>query len=170
MIINQKVVDAMNAQIQSEFGASQQYIAIAIYFDEESLPDLAQFFYMQSEEEREHAMKFVHYLLETGAKPIIPSLPEMRNEFTNASDAVQFALDQEMKVTNQINNIMRIAKEENDFASQNFLQWFVEEQVEEVDSMTTLLQTIKHAGSSLLLVEDFVRRTLAARDEAEGEE
>ena len=92
MIINQKVVDAMNAQIQSEFAASQQYIAIAIYFDEESLPDLAQFFYMQSEEEREHAMKFVHYLLETGAKPIIPSLPEMRNEFTNASDAVQFAL------------------------------------------------------------------------------
>lgn len=170
MIINQKVVDAMNAQIQSEFGASQQYIAIAIYFDEEALPDLAQFFYMQSEEEREHAMKFVHYLLETGAKPIIPSLPEMRNEFANASDAVQFALDQEMKVTNQINNIMRIAKEESDFASQNFLQWFVEEQVEEVDSMTTLLQTIKHAGSSLLLVEDFVRRTLVARAASEGEE
>jgi ferritin len=168
MIINQKVVDAMNAQIQSEFGASQQYIAIAIYFDEESLPDLAQFFYMQSEEEREHAMKFVHFLLETGAKPLIPSLPDMRNEFASASEAVQFALDQEIKVTNQINNIMRIAKEEGDFASQNFLQWFVEEQVEEVDSMTTLLQTIKHAGSSLLLVEDFVRRTLAARA-AEGE-
>jgi ferritin len=171
MIINQKVVDAMNAQIQSEFGASQQYIAIAIYFDEESLPDLAQFFYMQSEEEREHAMKFVHFLLETGAKPLIPSLPDMRNEFASASEAVQFALDQEIKVTNQINNIMRIAKEEGDFASQNFLQWFVEEQVEEVDSMTTLLQTIKHAGSSLLLVEDFVRRTLAARaTEGEGGE
>lgn len=168
MIINQKVVDAMNAQIQSEFGASQQYIAIAIYFDEESLPDLAQFFYMQSEEEREHAMKFVHFLLETGAKPLIPSLPDMRNQFASASEAVQFALDQEIKVTNQINNIMRISKEEGDFASQNFLQWFVEEQVEEVDSMTTLLQTIKHAGSSLLLVEDFVRRTLAARA-AEGE-
>lgn len=170
MIINQRVTDAMNAQIQSEFGASQQYIAIAIYFDEESLPDLAQFFYMQSEEEREHAMKFVHFLLETGAKPIIPSLPDMRNEFGSAAEAVQFALDQEIKVTNQINNIMAIAKEENDFASHNFLQWFVEEQVEEVDSMTTLLQTIKHAGSSLLLVEDFVRRTLAARAAAAGAE
>ena len=170
MIVNQKVVAVMNAQIQSEFGASAQYIAIAIYFDEEGLPDLAAFFYEQSLEERDHAMKFVHFLLEAGAKPIIPSLPDMRNEFSSAAAAVQFALEQEMKVTNQINNLVRIAKEENDFASHNFLQWFVDEQVEEVDSMTTLLQTIRHAGSSLLLVEDFVRRTLAARVAAGGGE
>lgn len=169
MIIKPKVSEAMNAQIKSEFGASAQYVAIAVYFDEEGLPDLAQFFYTQSEEEREHAMKFVHFLLEAGAKPIIPGLPDMRNEFESAAAAVQFALEQEMKVTDQINNLMRIAKEESDFASQNFLQWFVEEQVEEVDSMTTLLQTIKHAGSSLLLVEDYVRRTLAARVAAEGQ-
>ena len=162
MIIKPKVVEAMNAQIKSEFGASQQYIAIAIYFDEEALPDLAQFFYTQSEEERFHAMKFVHFMLEAGAKPIIPGLSDMRNEFGGAAEAVQFALEQEMRVTDEINNIARIAREENDYASVNFLQWFVDEQVEEIDSMTTLLQTIKHAGSSLLLVEDFVRRTLAA--------
>ncbi len=162
MIINSRSVTAMNAQIQSELGASAQYIAIAVYFDEEGLPDLADFFYRQSEEEREHAMKFVHFLLDAGAKPIIPGLPAMRNEFDSAADAVQFALDQEIKVTNQINNIMQIATEENDFASQNFLQWFVEEQVEEVDSMTTLLQTIKHAGGTMLLVEDFVRRNMQA--------
>ncbi len=168
MIIKQRVVEAMNAQIKSEFGASAQYIAIAVYFDEEGLPDLAQFFYTQSEEERFHAMKFVHFLLETGAKPIIPGLPEMRNEFGGAAEAVQFALEQEERVTNEINNIVRIAREENDYASVNFLQWFVDEQVEEIDSMTTLLQTIKHAGSSLLLVEDYVRRTLAARAAAEA--
>ncbi len=162
MIINSRSVDAMNAQIQSEFGASAQYIAIAVYFDEEGLPDLANFFYRQSEEEREHAMRFVHFLLEAGAKPIIPGLPDMRNEFDSAADAVQFALDQEIKVTNQINNIMKIATEENDFTSQNFLQWFIEEQVEEVDSMSTLLQTIKHAGNTMLLVEDFVRRNMQA--------
>lgn len=169
MIINQAVVKAMNDQIQSEFGASAQYIAIAIYFDEMGLPDLATFFYRQSDEERVHAMKFVQFLLEAGAKPLIPGLPEMKNEFNNPSDAVQFALDQELKVTHQINNIMAIAREENDFASQNFLQWFVEEQVEEVDSMSTLLQTIKHAGGSLLLVEDFVRRTMAAAAAAQPE-
>ncbi len=169
MIIKPRVAEAMNAQIKSEFGASAQYVAIAIYFDEEGLPDLAQFFYTQSEEERMHAMKFVHFMLEAGAKPIIPGLPEMRNEFGGAAEAVQFALEQEERVTNEINNIVRIAHEENDYTSLNFLQWFVDEQVEEIDSMTTLLQTIKHAGSSLLLVEDFVRRTLAARAAAEGE-
>jgi ferritin len=158
MIIHNRSVKAMNDQILSEFFASAQYVAIAVYFDEESLPDLAQFFYRQAEEERMHAMKFVHFLLETGAKPIIPGIPTIRNQFSSASDAVQFALDQEMTVTDQINNLVRIAVEEHDFTSNNFLQWFVNEQVEEVDTMTTLLQTIKHANGNMLLVEDFVRR------------
>lgn len=168
MIVKSKVVEAMNAQIQSEFAASAQYIAIAVYFDEEGLPDLANFFYRQSEEEREHAMKFVHFLLEAGAKPLIPGLPEMKNEFESAADAVQFALDQEVKVTNQINNLVSLAEAEKDYASHNFLQWFVDEQVEEVDSMTSLLQTIKHAGSALLLVEDYVRRQMAGEGGAEA--
>ena len=158
MIVHERSVAAMNDQIKSEFLASAQYVAIAVYFDEEALPDLAQFFYRQAEEERMHAMKFVHFLLETGAKPIIPGIPDIRNEFGGAADAVQYALDQEMKVTDQINNLVRIAVEENDFTSNNFLQWFVNEQVEEVDTMTTLLQTIKHANGNMLLVEDFVRR------------
>ncbi|HID53863.1 MAG TPA: ferritin [Anaerolineae bacterium] len=162
MIVKPKVVEAMNAQIQSEFTAMAQYTAIAVYFDMEALPELAGFFYRQSDEEREHAMKFVHFLLEAGAKPIIPGLPELRNNFSSAEDAVQFALDQEIKVTNQINNLVSISNRENDYTSHNFLQWFVMEQVEEVDTMTTLLQTIKHAGGSLLLVEDFVRRNFAA--------
>jgi ferritin len=159
MIISERSVTAMNEQIQSEFYASAQYVAIAVYFDEEGLPDLAQFFYNQAEEERTHAMKFVHFLLETGARPNIPGLPAIRNEFSDAADAVQFALNQELKVTDQINNLVKIAGEENDFTSHGFLQWFVAEQVEEVDTMTTLLQTIKHANGNLLLVEDFVRRS-----------
>lgn len=158
MIIHERSVTAMNDQILSEFFASAQYVAIAVYFDEEGLPDLAQFFYRQAEEERMHAMKFVHFLLETGAKPIIPGLPSIRNEFESAADAVQFALDQEMTVTSQINNLVRIAVETNDFTSNSFLQWFVVEQVEEIDTMTTLLQTIKHAAGNMLLVEDYVRR------------
>ena len=162
MIIKQPVVDAMNAQIKSEFSASAQYIAIAIYFDEEGLPDLAGFFYRQSEEERMHAMKFVHFMLEAGAKPLIPSLPEMKNEFSSATEAVQFALTQEMKVTDEINNLVTIATKTQDHTSNQFLQWFVTEQVEEIDSMTTLLQTIKHSAGNLLFVEDYVRRVAAA--------
>ena len=170
MILKPAVVDAMNKQIQSEFAASAQYIAIAVYFDDMSLPELANFFFRQSEEEREHAMKFVHFLLETGEKPIIPGLPDMVNEFSSPADAVQFALDQEIEVTNQINNIMAIAKKDDDFSSQTFLQWFVTEQVEEVDSMSTLLQTINHSGGALLLVEDFVRRNMANEESEESDE
>lgn len=167
MIIKSKLVDAMNQQIRSEFGASAQYVAIAVYFDEMALPELAGFFYRQSDEERMHAMKFVHFMLETGAKPIIPGIPDLRNTFSNPADAVQFALDQEMRVTDEINNLVSLSVNENDHISNNFLQWFVTEQVEEIDTMTTLLQTIKHAGSNLLLVEDFVRRNPQHANEGE---
>jgi bacterioferritin B len=158
VIINEKTVDAMNAQIQSEFLASAQYAAMAIYFDEKGLPDLAQYFYRQSDEERGHAMKFVHFMLDAGAKPLIPAVPEVRNEFESPEDVVETSLKQELKVTDQINNLMHIAVEERDFTSQQFLQWFVDEQVEEVESFTLLLQTIQHSAGNLLLVEDFVRR------------
>jgi ferritin len=171
MIIKPRVVETINAQIRSEFSASQQYIAIAVYFDEQSLVELAGFFYRQAEEERMHAMKFVHFLLETGAKPLIPGTPDLKNEFTGAAEAVEYALNQELKVTDQINNLVSVAEAEKDYTSRNFLQWFVNEQVEEVDTMTKLLQTIEHSGGALLLVEDFVRRNLVNLhgNEAEGE-
>jgi ferritin len=158
MIIKQKVVDLMNAQIRSEFSASLQYIAIAAHFDDMALPELASFFYRQADEEHEHAMKFVHFMLEAGTKPIIPSIPKLVNEFDGVSEPVQHALDQELKVTDEINNLVSMAIAENDHISNQFLQWFVTEQVEEVDTMSTLLQTIQHAAGNLLLVEDFVRR------------
>jgi ferritin len=156
--MKQQMTGPFNAQIQSEFSASQQYIAIAVYFDEMGLLELAQFFYRQSEEERMHAMKFVHFMLETEARPIIPSVPELKNDFDSPAAAVQFALEQERKVTDQIYNLVSLSLTHGDHASNNFLQWFVTEQVEEVASMGTLLQTIKLAGDNLLLVEDYVRR------------
>jgi ferritin len=158
MILKPELIDTLNNQIESEFAASAQYVAIAVFFDEQSLPELAQFFYRQAEEERMHAMKFVHFMLEAGAKPLIPGVPAIRNEFENAADAVQFALDQEMKVTDQINNLVSLSIKHDDHISNNFLQWFVNEQVEEVDTMTTLLQTIRHAAGNMLFVEDYVRR------------
>lgn len=167
MIVKQATVDAMNDQVQNEFMASSQYVAIAVYFDDEGLPDLAAFFYRQAEEEREHAMKFVHFLLETGARPHIPDLPAVKNGFESAYEAVEYALNQEIKVTEQINDIVTIARRENDHTSDQFLQWFIEEQVEEVDSMESLLQTIRHAGDNLLMVEDYVRRNMPAHEEEE---
>lgn len=166
MTMKQAMITPFNEQIQSEFTASQQYIAIAVYFDEMGLQELAQFFYRQSEEERMHAMKFVNFMLETEARPIIPPVPELNNDFDNPAAAVQFALEQERKVTDQIDNLVSLSLAEGDHASNNFLQWFVTEQVEEVDTMSTLLQTVRLAGDNLLLVEDYVRRNPQHEGEA----
>jgi len=167
MALKEQMTQPFNEQIQSEFTASMQYVAIAAYFDEMSLKELASFFYRQADEERDHAMKFVHFMLETEAKPIIPSVPELRNDFSDPADAVAFALAQERKVTDQIDNLVSIARKVGDHAADNFLQWFVTEQVEEVDTMSTLLQTINLAGGNLLFVEDFVRRNPPHPEEGE---
>ncbi len=158
MIIKPRVGEALDRQIGSELAAANQYTAIAIYFDDAGLPDLASFFYRQSDEERGHALKFVHFMLEAGARPTIPAVPATKGDFVDAAEAVQYALDQELQVTDQINNLVSLAVAESDHTTNNFLQWFVMEQVEEVASMTQLLQTIRHAGTNLLWVEDFVRR------------
>lgn len=123
MTMKQEMTGPFNAQIQSEFSASQQYIAIAVYFDEMGLLELAQFFYRQSEEERMHAMKFVDFMLETEARPIIPSVPDLKNEFDSPAAAVQFALDQERKVTAQIDNLVTLATKSGDHARSLSLVW-----------------------------------------------
>jgi ferritin len=158
MSLSKEIVGPFNNQIKSEFTASAQYLAIAAYFDDMGLKELAQFFYRQSDEERMHALKFVYFMLAAEVRPMIPGVPELQNDFDGPADAVQFALEQERIVTDQINKLVNISISEGDHASNSFLQWFVTEQVEEVDTMNTLLQTIKLAGDNLLLVEDFVRR------------
>jgi ferritin len=158
MIVRPEVVDALNKQIISEFHASAQYIAIAIFFEAEGLPELAAFFYRQSDEEREHALKMVRFLLDAGASPLVSATPAVQNGFDSASEAVQLALTQELTVTDQINSLVELSLETKDHTTNQFLQWFVTEQVEEVSTMSQLLQTIKHAGSNLLMVEEYVRR------------
>ena len=166
MIIKAKLIDPLNAQIRNEFTNMFGYLAISAYFDDEGLPELSAFFGRQSEDERMHAMKFVTFMLETGVKPVIPGIPAVQNDFKSAQEAVQYALDQEVKTTEQINNLVSIALAEGDHTAHNFLQWFVTEQVEEVDTMTKLLQTIGHAGGNLLRVEDYVLRHMPPVDAA----
>ena len=112
-------------------------------------------------------MKFLKFLLNTGAHPVIPPTGEVKNQFSSPSDAVEFALHQEMRVTTEINQLVSLALAEEDHTSNSFLQWFVNEQVEEVDNMTNLLQTIKHANGNMLWVEDFVRRNPQEESDSE---
>lgn len=159
MLLKQTVVDALNKQVAEEFGAEAQYTAIALHFDRETLPQLAKYFFHQAEEEESHAMKLLHYINEAGSKAIVPATPQPKNEFSSAEEAVQLALDQEKKVTDQINNLVDLAIKENDHLTREFLQWFVTEQLEEVATMTALLTTVRRAGeTNILLVEAYLAR------------
>ncbi len=163
MLISKELNQAMNNQIGSELGASNQYIKIAAYFENENLPDLAAFFFRQSDEERMHAMKFVHYILEAGGEVSIPAIGATAAGIQTAEEAVQMALDWEMEVTRQINALMDLAIKQSDHIGQSFLQWFVTEQLEEVSTMDQLLGVVKRAGEQLLFVEQYVGRLGAAQ-------
>lgn len=158
MLISPELTAAINAQVGREFGASLQYVSIASYFDAEHLPQLSGFFFRQAEEEKMHAMKFVKYLNEAGGQVRIPAMEATRFDFSSAEDAVQAALDWEMDVTRHINGLMEIAVTQKDFIAQQFLQWFVAEQLEEVSSMSTLLGVVRRAGPQMLFVEDYLSR------------
>lgn len=159
MLISQKLTDAINAQIGREFGASQQYVAIGAYFGAENLPNLARYFFRQAEEEREHAMKFVHHLVEAGGRVVIPAVGAPKDRFASAEEAVKLSLDWEVEVTKQIYALVEQAAQEGNYVTHHFLQWFVDEQLEEVSSMDLLLSVVRRAGPQLLLVEDYLART-----------
>ena len=157
MLISSDMNAALNEQIGNEFGASLQYVSIAAYFDNESLPELARHFYRQAAEERDHAMRFVKYVVDAGGRVAIPPIPAPASGFRSAEEAVQLSLDSELRVTRQINGLMDRAIKENDHITGNVLQWFVNEQLEEVSSVETLLRMVQRAGESgLLFVESYL--------------
>ena len=150
---------ALNAQIANEFAASLQYVAIAVHYDAQTLPQLAAHFYRQSVEERNHAMMIVQYLLDADADVEIPGVAAPQAGFDDDRAPVALALEQERTVTAQIADLTRLAREERDPVGEHFLGWFLEEQREEVASMSSLLAVIDRATTAnLLLVEDYLAR------------
>ncbi len=147
-------------QIRNEFTASMQYTAVAVYLDDQDLPQLAAHFYAQALEERNHAMSMVQYLLDSDLRVVIPGVDGVRNDFASVEDVVRLALAQEKNVTVQITTLARTARDEGDYLGEQFMQWFLKEQVEEVASMSTLLTVVQRAGDNLFHIEDFVAREL----------
>ena len=157
MLISPELAKAFNEQIGHEFGASLQYIAIAAHFYQRSLTLLAKLFEKQGDEEKLHAMKFVKYLQDTKGGLNIPTIPAPKAAFGTAEEAVQAALNWEREVTQQITALMALATRENDFLAQSFLQWFIDEQLEEVVKMERMLSVIKQSGEkNLLMVEAYL--------------
>jgi ferritin len=153
-----RFADQLTAQVANEFAASQQYIAIAVHYDTDALPQLAALFYRQSVEERNHAMIMVQYLLDADAPVVIPGVAAPQTAFAGLVEPVALALEQEKRVSDQINALAGVARAENDFSSEQFMQWFIKEQIEEVAKMSTLLRVVERAGDDALRVEEFLAR------------
>src|SRR5690348_6642928 len=150
--------DALNEQISNEFAASQQYVAAAVYYEAETLPRLAAFFYRQALEEREHAMMMIRYLLDVGEEVRIPDIKAQQTSFADGAAPVKVALDQEKRVSDEIFALFELARDIKDYRAEQFLTWFLKEQVEEVALMSDLLNVVERSSDSLLLVEDYIAR------------
>jgi ferritin len=150
--------DALNDQIANEFAASQQYVGAAVYYDTETLPRLAAFFYRQALEERGHAMMMVQYLIDTDQEVRIPDITAQQTRFDDAVAPVRMALEQEKRVGEEINALFKLARDTGDFSAERFMQWFVKEQVEEVALMGDLLNVVERSSENLLLAEDYIAR------------
>lgn len=151
-------VERLNEQIGHEFSAHQQYVAIATYYDALTMPQMAALFYKQADEERDHAMMMVQYLLDADHTPVIPAIDAPRFDFADVVEPVAAALAQERAVTAQINDLTRIARENHDYASDQFMQWFIKEQVEELAKMSDLLAVVTRSKDDYERIEDWVAR------------
>ena len=160
----ERFVEALNEQIGNEFAAHQQYVAIAAHYDALTLPRLAALFYAQALEERDHAMMMVQYLLDADADVKIPGVGAPLTSFADIVEPVRQALEQERKVTKQIERLAVMAREEGDLTSEQFLSWFLKEQVEEVSTMSSLLQVVERSKDSPMTVEDYLAREYAGGD------
>jgi len=153
-----RFTEALNEQIAYEFGASQQYVAIAVHYDAQTLPQLAAHFYRQAVEERNHAMMMVQYLLDADEQVVVPAVEAPQVSFPDVVAPVQLALDQEKRVTGQIQQLAITAREEVDLVAEQFMHWFLQEQREEVSSMSALLDVVTPSKDSVMHVEDFLAR------------
>jgi ferritin len=156
---------ALNEHVGREFAASQQYVAIAVYYDEQTLPNLAAHFYRQAVEERNHAMMMVQYLLDAGLDVTIPGVAGPQADFTDAVAPVALALEQERTVTRQISELAALAREEGDLVGEHFLHWFLREQLEEESSMSDLHTIVERAAETNLLLAEQQLATMRVGDQ-----
>jgi len=158
----------LNEQVAYEFAASQQYVAIAVHYDAQTLPQLAAHFYRQAVEERNHAMMMVQYLLDADEPVVIPAVAAPQTTFADVVAPVQLALDQEKRVTAQVSQLALTAREEGDLVGEQFMHWFLQEQREEVSSMSALLNVVERSRDSIMLVEDYLAREAGGENALEA--
>jgi ferritin len=157
----------LNEQVGHEFAASQQYVAIAVHYDAQTLPRLAAHFYRQAVEERNHAMMIVQYLLDADEEVATPAVPAPQTSFADVVEPVRLALEQEKRVTDQIKALVQAARDEGDLVGEQFLHWFLQEQREEVSSMGALLTVAERSRDNVMRIEDYLAREFGGENELE---
>jgi len=155
---SERFVDALNAQIGREFAAAHQYVAVGAYYAGETFPQLAAYFHAQAEEEREHAMKMVNYLLDRGVQAQIGAVEAPKATFADHVEPIKLALEQERSITVRISELFEIARETRDYQSEQFIHWFLEEQVEEEAAIDDLLTVAERTRTIPMLLEEYLAR------------
>jgi bacterioferritin B len=153
-----RFVEALNEQVANEFAASHQYVAIAAHYESQTLPQLAGFFYAQAVEERGHAMMMIKYLLDTDAPARLSEVKAPEAGFSDHIAPIRLALEQEKTVSDQISDLFKVARDEGDYLSEQFVQWFLREQVEEVATMTELLEVAERVRDFPMTLEEYIAR------------
>jgi bacterioferritin B len=154
----QSFVESLHKQIANEFAAEQQYVAIAAYYESQTLPRLAGLFYKQALEERNHALMMTAFLIDRGGEIKVPGVAEPVNNFKDFIEPIALALEQEQRVSEQIEDLARVARDERDYASEQFTHWFIKEQVEEVAKMSGLLQVAERERQNPMMLEYYIAR------------
>jgi ferritin len=162
-----RFVQALNDQVANEFAASHQYVAIGAHYESQTLPQLARFFYAQAVEERGHAMMMVKYLLDTDSPVRLQQVAAPTTSWDDHITPIRMALEQERKVSGQISELFAIAREEGDYLSEQFVQWFLKEQVEEEATMTEILDVAERTREFPMTLEEYLAREQPAGDHAD---
>lgn len=161
-MLNHKLEQTINEQIKNELYSAYLYLSMAAYFDSINLPGFAHWMRVQFGEEQGHALKFYKYVYERGGRVTLQAIDQPQSEFSSPLAVFEQTLEHERKVTALINNLYALAAQENDYATQVFMQWFVSEQVEEEDNATQIVELLRRVGDKgqglILLDRELARR------------
>lgn len=147
-MLSKKLEKALNDQINAEFWSAYLYLSMSAHFSNEGLPGVANWFSIQFKEEQDHALKFMNYVISKGNKVELRPIEKVTTKWANVLAAFQDTLKHERVVTQLINDLVSLAREEKDFATENMLQWFVKEQVEEEETAQGMIDAFKLIGDN----------------------
>ena len=172
-MISKKIEKALNKQINAELYSAYLYLSMVAYFESVNLPGFANWMKVQTQEELMHAMKIYDFVNERGGRVVLKAIEAPPTEWDSPLDAFEATYKHEQKVTGLINNLVNLAIEEKDHATNSFLQWFVNEQVEEessVDKVSQKLKMVEKSPGELFMIDSELGQRVFTPPTTEGEQ